>query len=516
MRVVLSMEFETDLKIGTLGEQVFSTWCTSAQLGSNRSLEEDRTGWDHQVEFPYVKTDLPRDKQLSPIQCRIQVKSTQRKDRSWSIKASVLKRLIDYSYPAFVLFLEFSKDVEPVVENAFLVHIDKSIIEKTLKKIRRNDTLKSRKELYDVKVSISYNKKHLLPEISGISFRNTVLKYVLNGNITTYQEKKRHLLDTVGYDESGYKLMFDAIPIELDKHIISCAIGASESIDVKNIILLDNRFNLNNGSVEVKDYGDAKLTISPNIKDSCQLCFKDSDYSPSINFDADFISLAQVFSKNNKLMFRAALFSIELDEFDTNDFCNAKIHLTIDKSVSLDEVIKMFKLFHPDNVNKELLFEVGLTKAKKTLKFKVKFNYELPDLRDAIDAINVLKNSYEVDGNTQTSVDEVYIEKDRLVVLANLIQNKIEHFRFNLKSRDGKTPDEIKTPLSLVVKIGSKAIGLISLLYGRKDGGEHYQVFKSEVLLPLVFHEGMPERCIIEKLEEEALSKFERDINLQS
>ena len=98
------MEFEKGLEIGVLGEQVFSVWCTSASLNSNRSLEEDRTGWDHQIEFPYLKTVLPRDKQPSPIQCRVQVKSTQRKDRSWSIKATVLKSLIDYSYPAFFLF----------------------------------------------------------------------------------------------------------------------------------------------------------------------------------------------------------------------------------------------------------------------------------------------------------------------------------------------------------------------------------------------------------------------------
>lgn len=503
------MEFETDLKIGTLGEQVFSTWCSSAQLGNNRSLEEDRTGWDHQIEFPYIKTDLPRDKQLSPIQCRVQVKSTQRKDRSWSIKASVLKRLIDYSYPAFILFLEFSKDAEPVVENAFLVHIDKSIIEKTLKKIRRNDTLKSPKELYDVKVSISYSKKHMLSEKSGFAFRDAVLNYVSGGNITKYQEEKIHLLDTVGYDELGYKFKFDASPIELDQHITACAIGISESLNVKNIVLFDNRFNLKNGTVEVNRSEEAKITISPNVLDTCQLRFKESDYSPSINFDGDFISATQVFAKTNKLLFRAALFSIELGEFDTKGAFDAKLHLTIDKSVELDEVVKMFKLFHTDNVNKELICEVELNKEKRTIKFQVQLNYDLPDARDVVDAINVLKDSYDIDGKTLTSVDEVYVEKDRLNALANVIQNKVNGFRFNLKNEDNEAPDEIRTPFSLVVKIGSKAIGAISLLHGRKDGDEVYQVFKSEVLLPLVFHEGMPEREIVKKLEKQALSKLE-------
>ncbi|HCE1607500.1 TPA: hypothetical protein NJY97_003670 [Vibrio parahaemolyticus] len=185
------MEFETDLKIGTLGEQTFSTWCSAAHLTSNRSLEEDRTGWDHQVEFPYIKTHLPRDKQLSPIQCRVQVKSTQRRDRKWSIKASVIKRLIDYSYPSFLLFLEFTNDSKPVVESAFLVHIDKRIIERTLRALRKNDTQKAPKELHELKISISYSKKDKLQTASGETFRDSIVKYVPNGDITKYQKEKQ-------------------------------------------------------------------------------------------------------------------------------------------------------------------------------------------------------------------------------------------------------------------------------------------------------------------------------------
>ena len=67
------MEFEQDLKLGKLGEVKFSEWCASAHLTSNRSIDEDKTGWDHYVEFPYAKTAMPRDKQESPIECKVQV-----------------------------------------------------------------------------------------------------------------------------------------------------------------------------------------------------------------------------------------------------------------------------------------------------------------------------------------------------------------------------------------------------------------------------------------------------------
>lgn len=505
------MEFETDLKIGTLGEQLFSTWCSSAQLGSNRSLEEDRTGWDHQIEFPYIKTDLPRDKQPSPIQCRIQIKSTQRKDRSWSLKASVLKRLIDYSYPTFILFLEFSKDAEPIVENAFLVHIDESIIKKTLKKIRQNDTLKSPKELYEVKVSISYNEKHLLPENSGLAFRNAVLKYVSNGDITQYQVSKRLHLDTIGYDKFGYKFKFETTPEELNQYLTASAIGIVESIDIKNTIMFDNRFNLKNGSVEIRRSEDAKLTISPNVIEACQLRFKESEYSPSINFDADFISIPQVISKTNKLFFRAALFSIELGDLknsDTKVSSDCKLHLTLEKSVALDEIVKMFKLFHSDNGNRYLILEVYLTESKRTLELQINVNCEFPDLHDVLDAIKVIKDSFEINGSIQTTVDEVYKENRGLIFLARAIQNKVDDFQFEFNNRESETPDEKKIPYSLVLKLGKIAIGAIVLFYGRKYGENTYQAYKSQILQPLVFDEGMPELCIIEKLTEECLSKF--------
>lgn len=49
-------EYENrELNVGNLGEGVFSIWCTTARLSANRSLDEDSTGWDHIVRFPYEK-----------------------------------------------------------------------------------------------------------------------------------------------------------------------------------------------------------------------------------------------------------------------------------------------------------------------------------------------------------------------------------------------------------------------------------------------------------------------------
>ncbi|ELB2878594.1 hypothetical protein BBL97_06980 [Vibrio parahaemolyticus] len=504
------MEFETDLKIGTLGEQTFSTWCSAAHLTSNRSLEEDRTGWDHQVEFPYIKTHLPRDKQLSPIQCRVQVKSTQRRDRKWSIKASVIKRLIDYSYPSFLLFLEFTNDSKPVVESAFLVHIDKRIIERTLRALRKNDTQKAPKELHELKISISYSKKDKLQTASGETFRDSIVKYVPNGDITKYQKEKRKTIETVGYGEGSYRLQFQIAPEELDKHIIAQSIGlGKEPVKVSNSVIFDNRFNLKNGSIEIKRCSEAKLTLQPNVLDTCQLRFREDEFSPSINFDGEFVSSTNIYTVDkNKLFFRTSLFSFELGSLDDNGKFDAKLHFTLEKEVPLDEVIKVFRLFHKNNVGKQLLCEVELFKEHRTLNLQVEMEYDFKDARLVADTLCLLKDSFSIDGGTLTTPDEMFVQRDRLDVLARAIQNQVDGLRVSFADAMQEYPEVIKIPYTIIAEIGKLTIGVITLFHGTKIEANNYQVIKSEVLKPLVFNNEVPSNETLEQLEQEAVEKI--------
>lgn len=87
------IEFERELDIGGLGETKLSEWCIELGITCNRSLEQDKTGWDHLLEFPYEKSSLPSDKLPKPLECKIQVKTTFRDDKGVNIKLSALKRL---------------------------------------------------------------------------------------------------------------------------------------------------------------------------------------------------------------------------------------------------------------------------------------------------------------------------------------------------------------------------------------------------------------------------------------
>ena len=505
------MEFEEDLKLGTLGETKFSEWCAGAQLTANRSLEEDRTGWDHYVEFPYTKTNLPRDKQPSPIECKVQVKATQRKDRKLAIKISVLKRLVDYSYPAFILFFEFSKGDEPIVENAFLVHVDEKVIKRVLKKIRENDTLKKPKNLYEIKLSISYNSKHQLSGNTGLAFRDKALGYISGEGMTKYQETKRHLVDSVGYEESGYKFKFNAIPKDLDRYITERAIGISESLDIKDTVLFDNRFNLKSGGVEIKRSSEAKVSITLASNGTCQLRFKASEFAPSINFVADVVPTPQFFIGRNKLILRATLFSFELEFVDGLTQIDAKLHLTLDKPAELDEIIKLFKLLQPANRGENIICEMDFQSFESVISTQCKIDNDLPDMMPVVEALNVLKGSYEIDGKSLLLVDDLYNQEGKVIALANLIQNTTDGMQIDYKEEMDNIPDDIIAPFSLVVLIGATAIGAITLLHAKLDSGKIFDVQKVELIEALVFNDGFPKHEVIKGLEEKALSKLKVD-----
>ncbi|HIF6193822.1 TPA: hypothetical protein ACX3IO_003944 [Vibrio parahaemolyticus] len=511
------VEFESDPKIGTLGERTFSSWCAAAQLTCNGSLEEDRTGWDFQVEFPYIKTDLPKDMQPSPIECKVQVKSTQRKDRGLSIKASVLKRMVDYSYPAFFLFLEYSEEFgneEPVVENAFLVHVDEKLIEKTLKAIRENDTSESPKALHKLKIYINYTEKYLLVTPSGIPFREAVLTHVPNADIKRYQDLKRKVVEEAGYnDTDSYRLKFDIKPEELDKHILNASIGlTSDPLTIKNSVLYNNRFNLENGAVEINRASEAQLTISPNIVDSCQIRFKESEYATPISFNGEFLSSVNIYDDLKcKLFIRTKLFSMELRDCDEQGRFDASLHFTLDKSVPLDDVISMFQLFQRKNCGKQMICQVELLNNARAINFTVGMEHDFEDASHLVQALRVIKDRFNLDSSVLTTTDEMFNQRHRLIAFAGALQKNVDNCRIRFKNEDLEMPEEITTPYSIGVVVGDKALAAICVFHGSKFEENHYRIDTIEILEELLFQGGLPSDDIFNEIEKKALEKYQED-----
>ena len=116
-----------------MGESTFQLWCANSGLVANGS-KIDKTGWDFLVEFPV--SALSADTALvhkASIECKVQVKATEKKNRKWAVKISNLKRLVATEIPAFFVFVEF--DGMESAQRAFIVHVDEILMRKVLKKV---------------------------------------------------------------------------------------------------------------------------------------------------------------------------------------------------------------------------------------------------------------------------------------------------------------------------------------------------------------------------------------------
>ncbi|MGL6152035.1 MAG: hypothetical protein ACRC1N_12785 [Aeromonas sobria] len=504
-------EYESDINLGKLGETKLTEWCTAAGLTSNRSLEEDKMGWDHLIEFPYERTILPRDKQPKPIECKIQVKSTLRTDKGVKIKLSSLKRLIDYTSPSFILFYEYSNKQLPELDSSYLVHVDDKLIARVLKAIRKNDMSNNSAPLNQIELKVSYSKKNKLDEDSGIALRDKIVSFVPDG-IAEYQRKKHQLTETIGYENNGYKLKFSANSDDFSQHLLESAIGYNSFLNVKNAIINDNRFNLTNGEFEIEKSSTAKIKIEPNIIDKCKLHFKTGPYSSVLSFDAELLKIPNTTSLTNSLFFRTKLFSIELLELH-KDSVDCRIHFTIDRIVELSELTKFFKLFNKANYGKKLIFETELENEERVFNWSFQLEHQLPDSFPLVQSLEILRNSFELDCGLLTTVNEIYSQRDRVAALAYIIQNNVSDMQFEIKPDvddcTSVSEENEKIIFSMIVPIGPMTIGVISHIHGNKIAKNKYQAYRADVLDVLTFRRERPTKQLIKEMEAAAIEKLD-------
>ncbi|MEM8004016.1 hypothetical protein Q4R45_07470 [Morganella morganii subsp. sibonii] len=413
--------------LGKLGEDTFSLWCTEAELVSNRSHDEDVTGWDHLVEFPYIETKRPKDSWNAPVECKVQVKSTQRKDRSLSIKSSVLKRLIDYSYPAFILFLEFDKNKK--LENSYLVHIDEIIINKVLKEIRRNHISQNKKELHKLKISINYSDKNKLSENTGACFKKAIYGLIPNSDINKYQESKKNIVKYSGYNEFNFQVKFSTTPNNLNKLIFQNIFRGNEKLEVTDLILSENRFNLPNGEHILHNIRSGSLVIKPSTIEKCNLYIKSSEYSPAIVFNADVFPLPNITTQgSNLLIFRSCAFSLIVGQSDKS-IGKSTIKLIQDKFVSILELIKTLKSIQLIKNNNGGILGVDFKEYRQLTIDFVKSNIN-DKIFDIINPLDILIKEFNLDSRYETTLNYLASNYGSINAISKIITNDISNMIF--------------------------------------------------------------------------------------
>lgn len=503
-------EMMNKINLGKLGETDFVKWCTQAGLTTNSSKEEDVNGWDYIVEFPFDRKDnTPTDKLKPPIECKVQVKSTQRNDKRLGIKLSVLQRLANYIYPAFILFIKYDKHPAPNALNVYIVHIDDKVIKRVLKRLRENDLLTNPKGLNQIQLSISYNDSHKLDNISGSNIKHCISSYVGNC-ISEYQNNKKKLLNNLGYENGGISLTFNTNILNKQK-FIDMSLGLTKSINVENFIVKDERFNLRNDKYIIAESNSGKLSIKPENSQYCTLKFKTGKYSPSISFNAELIPLPinPVLPDSEKVLsFKTPLFSIALDGFKPGKN-TAKIYFTLGSTCSLSEIISTLKLFSNSNSAVNLILEIdGLKNGKVTS--NINFKITNPFEAEFGYAIENICNSFGIDKSTDSNLHLLEQEKSNTLLLNKLTENDLKNSHLETEEPIFGEPKEIVYLESILTCLGKVIVGGIFGLYAEKEHSTKYIIYRAELITPICSYESISSKEL-ESILDESIQRFDDD-----
>jgi hypothetical protein len=265
--------------VGRMGENTFEVWCNSVGLISNKS-RVDKTGWDYLVEFPIDhENSLPVDLIPPPIECRIQVKSTDKYRGEIDISLKNIEKLVKTLIPTFICIFEFGGKDNP--QRAYLVHVGEEIIHRTLSRLRKQKQ-SSRKKMNKSGLSIKYSNDVKLIDTNGACLKQEIKKYVPDG-MEKYHKWKEQLISSLGY-ESGYGY----INVSISGHdpitdLIDLSLGLRNNLEVSNVSIYDSRFGVD---CLTHHSDNAKLSLKPvMLKGS--LRFKKRNTSPCLEISAD-------------------------------------------------------------------------------------------------------------------------------------------------------------------------------------------------------------------------------------
>ncbi|WP_449550729.1 hypothetical protein [Lelliottia amnigena] len=180
------------------------------------------------------------DEDESAIECKVQVKSSDNKNKSVQVKLSNLKRFCDSTLPCFFFIAEYNGKINP--DNIYLIHTDEALIFKILKRLRENQASENL-PLNRITMNISYSARDEIKEFSGKALKEKIESYVIEG-MSVYIKRKGDLLKTLGYEKSNYEMKFEINSSDEYISLMRAYLGYQEKINIRNIASWNKRFNI--------------------------------------------------------------------------------------------------------------------------------------------------------------------------------------------------------------------------------------------------------------------------------
>lgn len=330
-----------------MGEKFFSLWCTAANITANKSTE-DETGWDCYIEFPFMENPILQetlDMQKSPIECKIQIKSTNSNSNNLQISLSVLHRLVKSPLPAFILILMFNNQDEP--QTAYLIHIDKEIISKTLRKIRELSIKNSENLLNKRTITFNYKDYCGIKNPNAHLIKESILEKT-GYDLNNYIVRKLDLIKTTGFKEGfGFaRMTFDEAN---HKKMQRALLGYETTFEVENFNFYNKRFDIVDQKPSVS-LPRGTATLGPALGSEVYIVFQKDKFSEQLVFNCHYFSNHIIADTNPKIRILCEVFDLEIDFGDLRDnkgTTNLQFRFCFDMNTffSISDLIKVVNLF---------------------------------------------------------------------------------------------------------------------------------------------------------------------------
>lgn len=455
--------------LGKLGEYTFATWCAQVGLIANGS-NIDKTGWDYYVEFPISQDISINQLHKSAVNCKVQVKATDKQDRKLSITLSNLRQMATSQMPSFYVFLEF--DGKNEVQKAFILHLDNNIIYSILKRIHEIEQSDKANNLNKRTMTLHYDESHELKVLNGQSLQQNLLACI-GKSYSEYIESKNNYLKKCGF-EDGYGKMKFSIAGEHDGllQLIDLSLGLTDEIDVQNLVNIDERFGIPSKNPKL-ELDKAKLQIKLQPSQKGKISFKKDGLSRPLTFDINFYHSPFNFYDYRKY----SKFRIIGDFFDMSfqpylGKSNYNFTLGGSKRLELKKLKDALALINlMSRKNQTAIVELSLDNLEPLVfDFKSQFVKRDIEIFDEI-IIKILKicQKLEIYEDIYVSLNELYLNQQQIEQFHIIMTKTAEcdcRVDFELSSDHIFEFEQVASISVLFCRIGSHIIGAIVTVFG--------------------------------------------------
>lgn len=493
--------------LGLLGELTFASWCAQEGLIANGS-KIDKTGWDFFLEFPISPVITPNQLHKSAVNCKVQVKATDKRDKKLAITISNLRQLATSQMPSFYVFLEF--DGKNEVQKAFILHLDNNIIYSILERIHKIEQDNKENNLNKRTMTLKYDESNELKLLNGQNLKENLLAYI-GENYSKYINEKANFLETCGFEDGYGTIQFSLSGEDSIKKIIDLSLGLEEELDIENLVSIEQRFGIPSKKPEL-ELRNAKLKLSMSSPKKGKIRFKEDKLSSGLMFDINFYNSPFSFNDFRKY----AKFRVAGDFFDMTfepyqNKANYSFSLGDDLRLEvkkLKDAITLINLMSRDE--QSAIIELELENLEDILSFNFTSKFVERDLEifnQLLDKVLQIFQCLKIYDEICISLKELYFFNEEIEQFHTIITKASEcNFRveFGLNGENRLKRDQMVHISVSACRLGSHVIGIIFSVFGKpiEISENRYRLDSSDIKIERVFTFTAKDKSINESIQE--------------